>query len=38
LSDSPFSTDDPADFTVTTSADNRLAAISNEDWVRVEAS
>ena len=38
LSDSPLSTAEPAERTDTRSADRRLAASSNEDEVRVEAS
>ncbi len=38
LSDSPLSTDDPTDFTETTSADRRFAASSNDELVRVLAS
>jgi hypothetical protein len=35
FSDSPFSTEEPTDFTETTSADRRFAASSNEELVRV---
>ena len=38
LSDSPFSTDEPLDLTLITSADNRLAASSKLELVRVDAS
>jgi hypothetical protein len=38
FSDSPFSTEDPEDAKLRTSADRRLAASSKEDRVRVEAS
>ena len=38
LSDSPLSTDEPADLIETTSAERRLAASSNEELVRVLAS
>ncbi len=38
FSDSPFSTAEPLDLTVTRSAESRLAASSKLDWVRVEAS
>ena len=38
LSDSPLSTDEPTDLMFTTSAESRLAASSNEELVRVEAS
>src|SRR3954468_15150173 len=36
LSDSPFSTDEPDDLTLITSADSRLAASSNDELVRVD--
>ena len=35
FSDSPLSTEEPAAFTETTSADSRFAASSNEELVRV---
>ena len=38
LSDSPLSTEEPADLTVSVSAESRFAASSNEDDVRVEDS
>ncbi len=38
LSDSPLSTEEPWALIVTRSAESRLAAISNEELVRVEAS
>jgi hypothetical protein len=37
-SDSPFFTDDVPGLNVMTSADNRLAAVSNDSRVRVESS
>ena len=38
FSDSPLSTDEPVDFSVSVSADSRLAASSNDELVRVEDS
>ena len=38
FSDSPFSTDEPADLTESVSAERRFAASSNDDEVRVEDS
>ena len=38
LSDSPLSTEEPTDLTVSVSAESRLAASSKEDEVRVEDS